>query len=123
MLVSQERKHLYYYLISLSALFSLVQMATMEYFLGLELFRPIILWTYHSYRENQTNKLSLLKKTFLSSWPFMAILGAYAVWRVFFLELAGEDPNNPVLLQQFLSSPYQASIDLLQKIIQDVIYF
>ena len=88
MLIAQEQKKYYYPLIILSASFSLVQMFTMEYFLGLELFRPFFLWAYHTYRGNQTNKLTLFKKVLSSSWPFIALLGVYIVWRVFFLELA-----------------------------------
>jgi hypothetical protein len=123
MLLSQEQKRFYYHLVFISGFFSLVQMVTMEYFLGLELFRPFILWAYHHYRRDQTNKLIIFKKVFSAGWPYVALLGAYAVWRVFFLELAGTDPNNPVLLKQLFLSPIQVVIDLLQKGFQDFIYF
>lgn len=123
MLLSQEQKRYYYHLIFLSASFSLVQMLTMEYFLGLELFRPFILWAYHDYRRNQINKFTLFKKVVSSSWPFIALIGGYVVWRVFFLELADTDPNNPVLLKQLFLSPIKVGIDLLQKAVQDFIYF
>lgn len=123
MLLSQERKRFFYPLIFLSASFSLIQMFTMEYFLGLELFRPFILWAYHSYNGDRTNRLTIFKKVFSSGWPFVALLGVYVVWRVFFLELAGTDPNNPILLKQLFHSPIQTLIDLLQKAVQDFIYF
>jgi hypothetical protein len=123
MLLSQEQKRYYYHLIFLSAFFSLVQMLTMEYFLGLELFRPFILWTYHFNRGNQTNKLTIFKRVFSSSWPYAALLGVYVVWRLFFLELADTDPNNPVLIKQLFLSPVQLLIDLLQKVFQDFIFF
>jgi hypothetical protein len=98
-------------------------MFTMEYFLGLELFRPFILWTYHFNRGNQTNKLTIFKRVFSSSWPYAALLGVYVVWRLFFLELADTDPNNPVLIKQLFLSPVQLLIDLLQKVFQDFIFF
>lgn len=123
MLLSQEHKRFYFHLIILSAFFSLVQMFTMEYFLGLELFRPFILWIYHFYRGNQTSKLRIFKKVLFSSWPYTALLGAYVVWRVFFLDLAGSDPNNPILLKQLFLSPVQVVIDLSQKAFQDFIYY
>jgi hypothetical protein len=46
----------------------------------------------------------------------------FVLWRVFFLRLAGEDPNRPVFLERLGKSPLQALVDLVQKVIQDFIY-
>ena len=123
MLLSQEQKRFYYPLIFLSASFSFIEMFAMEYFLGLELFRPFILWTYHSYNGNQSKRKTIFKKVLSSGLPFIALLGVYVVWRIFFLELAGPDPNNPVIFKQLFLAPIQILIDLLQKAVQDFIYF
>ena len=123
MLLSQEKKKYYYPLVGLSALFSLIQMFSMEYFLGLELFRPIILWVYHINHKKSAGKFSILKKSLFTSWIYLAILGIYVVWRIFFLELAGSDPNDPELLNQLKLSPLHTLLDLTQTAIQDLIYF
>ena len=124
MLVAQERKGLNYYLLIISSAFlNLVQMLTMEYFIGLELFRPIILWAYYSNRDNTLNTKKLLRKTFSSGWIYIFLLGLYIIWRVFFLNLAGNDPNDPVFLKELIHSPIQSFLHLLQVALQDLIYF
>ena len=123
MLFSQKGRRFYYPWVLLSAFFSLIHMVTMEYFIGLELFRPIILWTYHYNYENISNKLVIFKKTLFSSWPYLVLLGIYVIWRLFFLNLADNDPNDPVFLKQITEAPVQALLDLLQIALQDLIYF
>jgi len=123
MLLAQENKRYYLPIIFSSVFFSLIQMFTMEYFLGLELFRPIILGTYYYNRGNYSNKLKLFGKTFFSSWFYMFFLGLYVIWRVFFLNLAGDDPNNPVFLKELIQSPAQSLLNLIQVALQDFTHF
>jgi len=123
MLLSQEKKRLFYPLTLLAVSFSLTQMLTMEYFLGLEFARPIILWIYYFNQENKPKKQEIIKKTLVSSWFYLALFIAYIIWRVNFQELAGDNPNKPVLLKQLLDAPFQSLLGLLQTAMQDLVYF
>ncbi len=96
---------------------ALLDLATMEYFLGLELLRPLILWFLVS--ENQSNTRQRIVKTLQLWLPYFLALAAFVVWRVFFLKLAGEDPNKPELLFTLASQPLSALLNLLQSAIQD----
>ena len=77
---------------------------SMEYFAGVELLRPVMLWLLVS----SSDKLSLTQtaRRVLSRWlPYLFVLGAFIVWRVFFLELPASDPNQLRLAQQLTSDP------------------
>ena len=107
---------------ALAVLFSLLQMLTMEYFLGLELLRPFILWFYFREREPHSSVGPLVKRVIGAVWIYWVVLLGFVIWRMFFLQLAGEDPNRPVFLERLLSSPLGALLDLAQKVIQDFVY-
>jgi len=123
MIVAQENNRYYYPLIFSSVLLSLIQMFTMEYFLGLEFIRPIILGLYLSSHENFANKLNLFRRTFSTSWFYLVFLGMYVIWRVFFLNLAGNDPNDPVFLRELIQTPVQSIPGLIQVALQDLTHF
>jgi hypothetical protein len=54
---------------------------TMEYFIGLEFLRPVILWMVLK-QGHQRPKL-VFRKVFLHALPYLAVLGIYALWRIF----------------------------------------
>jgi hypothetical protein len=123
MLLAQETNRYYFPLIFLSVFLSLIQMFTMEYFLGLELLRPIILGIFYYNRGSYSNKLKLVRKTFYSSWFYIFFLGVYVIWRVFYLNLAGDDPNDPVFLRELIQSPVKSFFNLIQVVLQDILHF
>ena len=123
MILSQEQKRFQFHLILLSVTLSLVQMFTMEYFLGLELLRPLILLIYFHNRENILTKSGAIRKSLPLSLLYMTMVGIYMVWRIFFLELAGNNSNDPVVLKQLAITPVQTLIELLQVALQDMVYF
>lgn len=116
-----DRRYFYLFTV-LATLTSLVQMLTMEYFLGLELLRPAILWFYFLERETGQSAGHILKRVVASGWVYAVLLIAYVIWRMFFLDLAGDDPNRPVLFASLLRTPLEALLDLAQMAIQDFIY-
>jgi len=122
MLKAQEGGKYSYLLTAFAIFLSLVQMLTMEYFLGLELLRLVILWLYYRESEPQASVRLLSQRVIASGWLYMVSLLAYVTWRVFFLRLADVDPNRPVFFQAFLKTPIQTLIDISQKAIQDFIY-
>jgi hypothetical protein len=93
----------------------------MEYFVGLEIIRPIVIgFTLRSQKEE---KRRIFWKILLFWLPFLIGLGFYVWWRLFYLPMTlSTDPNNPVLLKTILSSPINGLITLLEKAYQDVEY-
>ena len=96
-----------------------VHLLTMEYFLGLELLRPLVLWFLSQEQELPTRQRAAQT---LKRWlPYLLLLVAYVIWRIFFMKLAAEDPNSPALLMELFSQPLPALLTLLQNAAQDTI--
>jgi hypothetical protein len=96
---------------------SLLQLLTMEYFAGLELLRPVLLWFLLS-----QEKLSRREKIagVLRGWlPYLLVLALFSTWRIFFLKFPGEDANSPGLFMRMFSEPASAFLRLVQIAIQD----
>ncbi|HTX91414.1 MAG TPA: hypothetical protein VMC09_09360, partial [Anaerolineales bacterium] len=108
---------------SLSVLSGWGQIFMIEYFIGLEILRPVLIWFFLEQQEN-LNKKAALKKTFLLWSPFIVGLLVYFWWRFVSLpqSLSGSDPNNPSLLKAFLHSPFQIMVKLLGMSLQDLWY-
>ena len=95
-----------------------VHLFTAEYFSGLELLRPFILWILISRKEKSIPKI--LWKTALNWLPYLLILGGYFYWRiVLFQGPPAGDRNPPVLLYQFFKEPLSTSFSLLITALKD----
>lgn len=106
-------------LTGMSLLTAAIHMASMEYFIGLELLRPYVLWIILQEKiPNNRQRISAALKQWL---PYLLILIVYVVYRLFFFKLGGSDPNNPALLYNLVSQPISASIHLIQIAFQDFI--
>ena len=112
----------FYVFTVLAVIASLVQMLTMEYFLGLELLRPVILWLYFWERESDGSAGLVFRRVLASGWIYAVVLLVYVIWRLLFLRLADADPNRPVLFDNWASTPLEALLDLSQKALQDFVY-
>ncbi len=117
------RKPEHYFLFTaLALLTALLELATMEYFFGLELLRPYILWIMlQSRREKKTG----IFKEWLKHWaPYLVVLIIFASWRFFLYPrlLAGEDENQVLFLGSLMSSPVSALLQMGQRILQDGIH-
>lgn len=97
----------------------LVNLFTMEYFLGLELLRPVVLWFLSAGLLAGNGVRSRLGWTLRRWLPYLLGLLVFVVWRLFFLELADDDPNRPVVLFELLSNPLSALLGLAQTAAQD----
>jgi hypothetical protein len=119
MVQANRRPKWFFPLTGLSLLTAAIHMASMEYFIGLELLRPYVLWILLQEKiPNNRQRLSAALKQWL---PYLFILFAYVVYRLFFLKLGGADPNNPELLYNLASQPISASVHLVQIAFQDFI--
>ena len=104
--------------LSLSILFGLAQFFIIEYFVGLEILRPLIIW-FTLRPQNLDEKKSALRKTLLMWAPFVIGLAIFFWWRFFELTilLVGLDKNNPELLITLLADKNNPA-DLLKSLTQ-----
>ncbi|MFH1524016.1 MAG: hypothetical protein ABIF04_03550 [Chloroflexota bacterium] len=104
----------------LSVLLGIAQIFMIEYFVGLELIRPIIIWFVLRSQDNREIRQTFRKT--LQYWlPYALGLGVYFWWRVFYFpSTLVEDPNNPIFLKAIFASPVAGVSLLIKKIYQDV---
>jgi len=104
----------------LSLMGELLHLATLEYFVGIELLRPVLLWL--ALRQSVPNKAQRLKKTVLFWLPNLLILAGFSGWRVWYAQQGLKEVNTPVLLFNLFKSPIASVIALLRHAMQDVLY-
>ncbi|NMC78201.1 MAG: hypothetical protein GYA59_02460 [Chloroflexi bacterium] len=107
---------------ALALVAELGHLLTMEYFVGLELLRPVLLALLLSQSGEPLGR-SALKA--LKRWlPYLAVLGVFLVYR--FVIYPGFSPvpdgNPPVLLLQMLSEPLTALLRLVEHALQDSVH-
>jgi hypothetical protein len=122
MLLAQEKRQRFFVYMALSVALAAVELFTMEYFIGLELLRPVFLWIYFYEREPGLPAVQMLRRVLGAAWIYLVLLFAFVVWRLFFLHLAGIDPNRPKFFVALKNSPIPTLIDLGQKIFQDLTF-
>ena len=91
----------------LALLFSTTHMFIMEYFVGLELLRPLFLWVL--LRCSQTDSRAATCRKVLRHWlPYLLPLIGFLFFRFYYYPalLPEIDPNSPVLLEQFGQEPF-----------------
>ena len=95
-----------------------VHLFTAEYFSGLELVRPVILWILLSRQEE--NIFRRTKKVFFRWLPYLAVLVFYFYWRILLFEGPPTgDRNTPVLLYQFAKEPLATIFSLFITSLKD----
>ena len=85
-------RYLIYSIPALLATF--LHLFTVEYFVGLELLRPLFLWFLIAGKQNQSRR-EALRQVFVAWLPYLLILIFFAYWRSFFLAGLGLR-NNPL---------------------------
>lgn len=80
---------------ALGLLAGMVHMFTMEYFVGLDLIRPLILWLIVRRALPQDTKLQSAWRVIRQWLPYVLLMAAWVVWRFWLLEL----PQEPYPLQ------------------------
>lgn len=112
----------YWLFTSLAWLASLLHMLTMEYFVGLELLRPLLLGFvfFGSGKDWRTP----LRKTLLHWLPYLVGLVVFGVYRFAWLPgmLTAADQNAPLLLQQLREQPGAALLQLVQMALRDSLH-
>ena len=108
-------------LIILAVLLEGLHLFTSEYFVGMVLIRPFILFWLVG-RDESGDIRRRLSKT-LTFWiPYLLTLGAYAIWRLFlYIPPPLGDRNSPKILYALLTSPFDTTVYLLRTALQDSI--
>lgn len=104
----------------LSILTQILQLSITEYFIGLELLRPVVLWFLVS--QDQDTFRQRIRGVIKYGWPYMLILLGYVIWRLFFIQLPGEDPYRAEMLYALIEQPRSAAIKLVKNILMDTFY-
>ena len=104
-------------LITLAVFLEGLHLFTSEYYVGMVLIRPLILfWLF-----NQTTTVrERLKKTILNWLPYLTALAAYVIWRMFlYVPPPIGDRNAPKILYALFQSPIETIGYLIRTALQD----
>jgi hypothetical protein len=119
MIQAVRRPQRFWLFTALSLAAFLLNLSISEYFLGLELLRPVFLWILLDQETGARPRRAL--KTVKLWLPYLAILLVYIIWRLFFERLTAGDPNKPYLLYGLFSNPISSTIKLIQIALQDIV--
>ena len=120
MVIAIRKGGAFWLLMPLAIILSAIQLFSMEYFVGLELIRPLLIW-WALQSKGETDKGTPAKKTALYWLPFALFLGIFLWWRLLILPLSlYEDPNSPVLLMTILRQPVDGLATLASAVLRDV---
>ena len=103
----------------LSLITSTVQLLTMEYFVGLELIRPVLIWVMLRYPQDKIQ--TTLVKTLRNWAPYLLPIGIFLYYRLVLFGRLSPDPsfNAPIFLKTLTHAPLAGVIQLLQTSLQD----
>ena len=119
-----RRRARFWALTLLALALAMIQLTVTEYFVGLELLRPLLLWLLvGQMRPARPPRLrAQLTQTLALSLPYLLLIAAYAAYRLFFIHLSGPDPYQAVTLSALLSNPLPTLAGLLRVMLQDSLY-
>lgn len=96
-----------------SMLFS-ASMFSMEYFIGLELLRPILIWLLLQKQELASRRR--FTRTLFVWFPYLIVLIIFLGWRVFFFEFP---TYTPTILEDLKTAPFETAAQLGKTILLD----
>ncbi|MDQ3007233.1 MAG: hypothetical protein M3R47_17850, partial [Chloroflexota bacterium] len=95
-----------------------VHLFTNEYFFGLELLRPVLIWL--AINQSQSGLRTKLSQTIPRWLPYLIVLVLYLVWRFTLNPALSLGMRPPVILDQLASDPFQTLINILVNGLQDL---
>jgi hypothetical protein len=115
-----KQRKLFWLWMPISFLLGGLQIFMMEYFIGLEIIRPILIWLT---LQSMEKRKGLFTKALFYWSPFVIVLAAYGYWRFVSLPpTLGVDPNTPELLKTILRSPIAGLSSLAIVVYQDSLH-
>ncbi|KAA3645033.1 MAG: hypothetical protein DWQ07_16690 [Chloroflexi bacterium] len=118
MIWAQRNPQRYRPLTVLAVLAAPFHMLTMEYFVGLELIRPAVLWLLLAH--SQENWRQRANKVFRQWLPYLLVLLVFVIWRLFSLQIP-DDPNAPRLAYDLAAQPIGTIVSLTENVLRDFI--
>lgn len=94
---------------------------SLEYFVGLELARPVILYVLMNRNLEEDQRFPYLR--LIKSWlPYLGMLVMFMIWRVFVFKFPSYRPH---FFQDFVSAPGEAVREFLSRVIADakIVFF
>jgi len=116
----RKTEHFWVYTI-LSLVTSALQLLILEYYIGLELIRPILIWMLFSNRKESRNEtLTRVVKLWV---PYLGILAVYIIFRLFFIPRppSGFERNAPWLLYNFVENPFNTLPHFIESAVKDFV--
>lgn len=115
--VQQPRRFVLW--MSLSVVTGAAQLFSQEFFVGLELLRPAVLWL--ALGTGGVTGRERIKRTLLAWAPFLVLFIGYLAWRIHFMPTPGVDRNTPGMLYGLLTAPLSTLPKLVVMVVQDLI--
>ncbi len=103
----------------LSILLDTLQLFTIEYFNGIELLRPVVLWMALSIPEKPSPQR--IGRVIRLWAPYLLALLAFILWRGLVFQSPAQDNNAPTVLRELLTSPLETILYLLGAVFKDSI--
>jgi hypothetical protein len=103
MVWAQKTPRLFWLLTLMALGSSLFSFIMVEYYIGLMLLRPVLLWIILT--ENEINLRHRLRRTLVLWSPYFAASGGYIIWRFFIFGSSRGATNQAVFLQAILANP------------------
>jgi len=122
MLKSIRQPHRYVWWLLLALLTGAAGLLLIEYFVGIELIRPALLWIV--YFERQEPLKTRLRKVIQQWLPYALMLAGFVVYRLFLIPVpdGGEVRNSPTMLLDLLRLKLPVYIQLIQTALQDTLF-
>ena len=98
---------------------SALHLFAMEYFVGMELFRYILIWLTRDLHLSRRQQVRIFIRR---SAPYALVFTAYIIWRLFILQFPREDLNPVRFLQDLGSQPVTGLLTLTQIVLRDLLY-
>jgi hypothetical protein len=106
----------------LSLITSGLQLSITEFFAGVELVRPMLIWvilpTIAKKPENARKRIAMTARYAI---PYVILLGVFSVWRLFFFPLEAGDQNSPQLASLFAQQPLFTLLRLMSYALLDML--
>ena len=116
MLLAAQNKKYWGLFTLLGLLAMLIQIFATEFFIGLEILRPVALFWLLRDKEKP------FRKTIKQIFPWLIILAGYLVWRLAVMPTPTRgDRNNPVMLTNLISKPLSTIIELINMTIRSLL--
>ena len=96
-----------------------IQLFSQEFFVGVELLRPAVLWL--ALRPAFPDRRERVKRVLMTWAPYLVLMAGYLYWRFGLMPTPGFDRNTPYILSTLLASPTAALGKLAAFLLQDTV--